>query len=102
MSDLLFDTETMDLVIKNGDLVFTDNPSVQNGMIFLKCKCINVYNPILGVGFNPIGAHNEDIVSQLSRWKQQVKQDGAKIAEYTLMQTGFPMSTADISIKVSY
>jgi hypothetical protein len=102
MSDLEFDTELMDLVIKNGDLSFTSNPSVQNGMIFLKCKCINVYNPILGIGFNPIGAHASDIVSQLSRWKSQLKQDGAKVAEYTVVQTGSPMTDSDIKFNISY
>lgn len=102
MTDFLFDTNKRDLVIKNGNLVLTDNPSVQNGLIIRDARCVNVYSPVTGIGFNPINSQSSQIVFDLNRWKKQVKQDGAIIADYTIEQKGFPNAEVNINMNIAY
>jgi hypothetical protein len=85
MSDIQFDIDTMDFVIKDGDLVITGNPSEQNGGLFLYTKNCFLSQPLAGIGINQItNAGIEIIQSELNRWQTQVLNDGARKATWKI------------------
>jgi hypothetical protein len=102
MTDLAFDINTRELVIQNGQLVIAKDSSVQNGLIIRDAKCVNVYTPILGIGFNPINSQAGSINFELNRWKHQCINDGATSAEFNAKITGLPSATANIDYYISY
>jgi len=102
MKALQFNTETREIVLSNGKTQTTPNPSIQNGIIIRDARCVNVYSPILGVGFNPINSQENSIVYQLNKWKKQCLQDGATTAEFDLANNGISNVTTDIDYIISY
>lgn len=79
MKDLMYDINARDLVMKNGDFVYTDNPSVQNGMLLLLSRANNIRNLIMGIGINQLrGGTVANVSYEMSRWKSQVQQDGGQ------------------------
>src|ERR1017187_4370195 len=102
MTDLTFDVNTRELVVQNKKLVVTKNSSVQNGLIIRDAKCINVYTPILGIGFNPINSQSDSINFELNRWKQQCINDGATNASFNAKLTGLQNAVAEIDYYISY
>jgi hypothetical protein len=102
MTDLSFNINNRELVIQNGDFVITKDSSMQNGLIIRDAKCVNVYTPILGIGFNPINSQAGSINFELNRWKQQCINDGAKSAEFNAKINGIPNATANIDYYISY
>lgn len=84
MKDLYYDIEAQDLVVKNGDFVITDNPSVQNGGIILLARGPNSTNPILGINVRQIqGGSVLQANYEMNRWKQQVVSDGGRASVTT-------------------
>jgi hypothetical protein len=102
MKAIEFDFNTRELVLSNGKTNITNNPSVQNGMIILNTKCVNVLSPILGIGFNPINSQADVVVEQLNRWKKQCKQEGAKESTFSLGEFDNKTQTYPISTKIIY
>jgi hypothetical protein len=102
MKDLQFDPNTRELVIENSNLAVTKDSSIQNGLIIRDAKCINVYFPTLGIGFNPINAQSTSINYELNRWKKQCISDGASVANFTASLSGIPNVVADINYSIKY
>lgn len=88
MKDLAYDIETMELLIKNGDFVLNSNLSEQNGSLMLYTKNCNLYFPMAGVGIGQqtMNSGTTVLTSELNRWQSQVKNDGAKNANWTPLQ----------------
>lgn len=85
MKDLYYDIEAQDLVVKNGDFVLTDNPSVQNGGIILLARGPNSLNPILGINVRQIqGGSLLQANYEMNRWKKQVFSDGGRASVTSL------------------
>ena len=100
MGDLLFDPAIRDLVIENGDFVFTDNPSVQNGAVIRDAHCFSINNPIFGIGLQRIiNAPLATINFEMNRWKTQCKNDGATKATFT---AAIVNSQATVNNDISY
>jgi hypothetical protein len=102
MRSLQFNTDTREIVISNGITQTTNNPSIQNGVIIRDARCINVFLPILGVGFNPINSQSDSVVFELNRWKNQCLQDGAKEATYNIKMIGVFNVTSNIDYTIGY
>lgn len=89
MLSLEYDIEEQDLVITNGGLTLTDNPSVQNGGIVLLFRSFNVDNLILGIGINQIrGGSVLQANYEMNRWRAQVVKDGGRASVTTRMDGG--------------
>lgn len=80
MKDILYDIKKRDVVMTaNNDFATTDNPSVQNGGLLLLARANNIKNLIMGIGINQIrGGTVAQAAYEMSRWKQQVKEDGGR------------------------
>lgn len=92
--DLLYDTNTQDLVLTSeGDLATTANPSVQNGYVFLQGQAFNLNQPSTGIGFSSgiYGSDTTKMAYELNRWVQQVEQDGGS-ANWTTTNGGAPFN----------
>jgi hypothetical protein len=84
MGDFLFDPETRDLVIQNGDFVIQSDPSVQNGAIIRDAHCFSLRFPIYGIGMQTVINAPLSIVNfEMNRWVSQVKSDGVTKANFT-------------------
>jgi hypothetical protein len=100
MGDLYFNPETRDLIIKNGDFVITDNPSIQNGAIMRDAHCFSIYNPIYGIGLERvINSGISKVNYEMNRWKSQVKQDGATQANFDPSSEN---NIVNVDISISY
>jgi len=84
MSDLQFDPQARDLVITGGDFTVIDNPSVQNGARILNAHTFSIRYPNYGIGLQRlINADLSTVNFEMNRWVTQVKNDGAKKANFT-------------------
>ena len=87
MNDIFFDITTMDVKVSaDGDFVNNSNSSEQNGAVMLISKNCNIYYPLAGVGFQNQDLKTIDLENQMADWENQVKQDGAKSANWNLTQ----------------
>ena len=85
MTDLSYNVDSMDINIENGDFVLNNSVSEQNGGLFLATKNCNLYFPLCGVALpSLINPNQSDLQNTLSLWQKQVRQDGAKTANYTI------------------
>jgi hypothetical protein len=85
MGDLQFDPATRDAIITNGDFTFIADPSVQNGAVIRDAHCFSLRFPIFGIGLQRIiNSPIDKINFEMNRWVQQVKQDGASKATFTI------------------
>jgi hypothetical protein len=101
MFDILFDIETREVIMQNGDFEITDNPSVQNGGNLLNSRCANIVKPMFGIGFDEVMNGDANRATfELNRWRQQAFADGATIAEWPKNDVS-PVSL-DFELHVSY
>ena len=76
MADFLFDPNTRDVVIKDGDFVLVDDPSEQNGGILRDAHCFSIYNPNYGIGLERvINSGVEKVNYEMNRWQSQIAAD---------------------------
>ena len=100
MTDLLFDPVTRDLVIKDGDFVVTDNPSIQNGEVMKNAHAFSTRNPIYGIGLERVINSGLSTVNfEMNRWQAQCLQDKATKASFKASQNN---NITDIEIQISY
>jgi len=84
MKDFVYNIETQDWDIQDGEFVFADEVSDQNGGIILLARAFNSSNPILGIGINQVrGGSVLQANFEMNRWVQQVRDDGGKAAVST-------------------
>ena len=102
MRALQFDTTNREIVISNGRTQTTNNPSAQNGIIIRDARCINVFSPVLGIGFNPINSQSGTVNYDLNRWKKQCLQDGAKDCDFVVTGSGIPNESISIDYNIIY
>jgi hypothetical protein len=100
MGDLFFDPIARDLVITDGDFTFTDNPSIQNAEIMKDAHCFSILKPIFGIGLQRVMNAPVRVVNfEMNRWQQQVLQDGATKANFTITIVN---NEPKIDITISY
>jgi hypothetical protein len=100
MYDIFFDISTRDIIYANGDFVTTTNASTQNGGIIEQSRCAILVNPMLGVALeDTINSHPQEVVTEMTRWKQQCLNDGAKVANWSNTITN---NKVNIQVQVSY
>ena len=82
-TDLSFDGVTRQMPLtENGDFIINQNPSVQNGIIILKGRVVNLVKPQVGVGFDSqiLGGTESEAAFQLNRCVIQIQQDNGQAA----------------------
>jgi len=101
MKDFFFDIQTREFLLDANGIATTNNPSVQNGGIFLASSGANPQLPMLGIGLIPqvINGSESQLTYELNRWISQVKQDGATLATWTARK--IPGGN-DVVTKISY
>jgi hypothetical protein len=86
MTDISYNIDTMELNILNGDFMLNTSISEQNGGIIMATKNVNLYYPMLGIAFGSSKNDNQnDLFFSLNLWQQQVKQDGAITAKWSII-----------------
>ena len=99
-TDIYFDINTRDLPIQNGDFELITECSVINASILKEARVFDTLNPVFGIGlYDTLNAPLSKMQQEMSRWQDQCKRDGAKIARFTLANA---KKVTDIEISVSY
>ena len=100
MVDLLFDINARDLQVVNGDFVTTDDASVQNASIIKEARVFSPNNPAFGVGLmESINAPVPGLNYEMNRVMDQIRQDGATIARFTITNKN---RISNIEMEVKY
>ena len=85
MTDLLYNLDTMDISIKNGDFEINNDVSQQNAGLILQTEHDYLLNPLLGIGIENVINSNFNVLEfELNRWKTQVLNDGAIEASWSI------------------
>jgi hypothetical protein len=102
-TDLTFDATNREMPLTaDGDFIINTNPSVQNGIIILKGRVINLVKPQLGIGFNSqvLGSDVSEATFQLNRCVVQIQSDGGNAAWRPIAPP--PGKQFDFSLDVNY
>lgn len=102
-TDFKYNVDLMEITIENGDFSLNNSVSEQNGGLILSTKNSNLYFPLIGVSLQSlINPKLVDLQNLLNLWQQQVKNDGAKSAKWTLTKDSNDNTNTIIQTECSY
>lgn len=103
MQDLKYDIRIRDIVIKDGDLDITDNPSCQNGGIIQYSSGAFNHNPTLGIGvLRVIGSGVDKVNFEMNRWQKQCLEDNAINATFKINAPNNSVTEVSIITNIAY